>query len=68
MPVFGTCLSWPGSTSGFHWFAFMEILTTAIYPVVSKERVASWTFFLANVGHTRVILLCIELISLELCF
>lgn len=30
----------------------MENLTTAVYPVVAKESVASWTFFLVNVGYT----------------
>jgi len=48
----------PGSASGFHWFDLMEIFTTAVYPVVAKERVASWTFFSSerwsHMGNTFV--------------
>lgn len=58
VPMFGPRHSRPGSTSGFHWFDFMEIFTTAVYAVVAKERVASWTFFSSecwsHMGNTFV--------------
>lgn len=46
----------------------MEILTTAVYPVVAKESVASWTFFPGGCCLHVVILLYVELVSLESCF
>lgn len=68
MPGFGTCRSWPGSASGFPSFALVEVLATAVSPVVAKECVASRTLFLANVGSHGATLLYVELVSLEFCF
>lgn len=67
MPGFGTCHFRPGSASGFRSFALVEVLTTAVSPLVAKECGLPDIVSSKCWSH-RATLLYVELASLEFCF